>query len=112
MVEDARRRALELDFWSEPVTLKPLSAGPTGHRFFADDGIDQYNVQIGDDLPELKICHIIEQACPIELGLHSSDLANHFREINRVCIYVELDALNSCKHCGRSRLTKEKRGTV
>lgn len=108
MVEDARRRALELDFWSEPVTLKPLSAGPTGHRFFADDGIDQYNVQIGDDLPEHGIYHYNEIA--VSQAAHEAGLSPallHYEpgalvfEYEQAAIETDADALTQPENMDR-----------
>ncbi|MBT6913480.1 MAG: hypothetical protein HOA21_20165 [Rhodospirillaceae bacterium] len=73
MVEDARRRALELDFWSEPVTLRSLSAGPSGHRFLADDGMEHYIVHIGDDLPEHMVYRYNEIA--VSQAAHEAGLS-------------------------------------
>ncbi|MDP7545753.1 MAG: phosphotransferase [Alphaproteobacteria bacterium] len=52
MAEQARRRAMELDFWSGPVTAQPLPGGSNGHDFLVADEAARYVVRIGDDHPE------------------------------------------------------------
>ena len=51
-VEQARRQAMELDFWTGPVTAQALPGGLTNHNFLVNDGAGQYAVRIGDDRPE------------------------------------------------------------
>ncbi|MBL6951446.1 MAG: phosphotransferase [Alphaproteobacteria bacterium] len=52
MVEQARRQAMELDFWNGPVTAQSLPGSLTSHDFLVEDGAGQYIVRIGDDRPE------------------------------------------------------------
>ncbi|MBT7755552.1 MAG: choline kinase [Candidatus Magasanikbacteria bacterium] len=52
MSEQARRQAMELDFWSGPVTAQPLPGGRGIHDFLVADGAGQYRVRIGEDQPE------------------------------------------------------------
>jgi len=52
MVEQARRQAMELDFWNGPVTAQSLPGSLTSHDFLVEDGVGQYIVRIGDDRPE------------------------------------------------------------
>ena len=38
MTEQARRQAMELEFWDGPVTAQALPKGLTNHNFLVDDG--------------------------------------------------------------------------
>ena len=62
MVENARRRAEELDFWDGPVTAETLSSGPRGDRLLVNDGGQEYVVRIAEDQPEHAIYHYNEIA--------------------------------------------------
>ncbi len=52
MVDQARRQAMQLDFWTGPVTAQPLPGDHNKHKFLVDDGTQKYVVHIGDDRPE------------------------------------------------------------
>ncbi|MDA1097856.1 MAG: choline kinase family protein [Proteobacteria bacterium] len=73
MVEQARRQAIELDFWTGPVTAQPLPGGLTSHNFLVDDGARQYVVRIGDDRPEHAVFRYNEIA--VSQAAHDAGLS-------------------------------------
>ncbi len=79
MVEQARRRVMDMDFWQGPIRVQDLSDGSSNHNFLVDDDGEKYLVRIGDDRPEHAVFRYNEIAvtqAAFEAGL-SPALLHH-----------------------------------
>jgi len=52
MVDQARARVMEMDFWQGEVSVQIMPGGLSNHSFLVEDDGLKYAVRIGDDRPE------------------------------------------------------------
>jgi hypothetical protein len=73
MTEQARRQAMELEFWDGPVAARALPKGLANHNFLVDDGTRRYMMRIGDDRPAHALFRYNEIA--VSLAAHDAGLS-------------------------------------
>ena len=79
MVDQARARVMEMDFWQGEVSVQVMPGGLSNHSFLVEDDGQKYAVRIGDDRPEHAVYRYNEIAvsqAAYEAGL-SPALVHH-----------------------------------
>ncbi len=73
MVEQARARVMEMDFWLGEISVQVMPGGLSNHGFLVEDEGQKYAVRIGDDRPEHAVYRYNEIA--VSQAAHEAGLS-------------------------------------
>ncbi len=73
MVEQARARVMEMDFWLGKISVQVMPGGLSNHGFLVEDEGQKYAVRIGDDRPEHAVYRYNEIA--VSQAAHEAGLS-------------------------------------